>query len=84
MITGFCRQCKKEFHEDLDYYGYCSSFCCAKYACEQRITYCEAKGLSFNEREKNDLEDRIAELECSYDSAYGETSCLNDDLDNAC
>ena len=84
MITGFCRQCKREFHEDLDYYGYCNISCCADFAFEQRITYCEARDLCFNDREEEDLKDKIAELECSYNSAYGEASCLNDDLDNAC
>jgi predicted nucleic acid-binding Zn-ribbon protein len=84
MITGFCRQCKREFHEDLDYYGYCNISCCADFAFDQRITYFEAKHLGTIDKEKEDLEDRVAELECSYDSAYGEASCLNDDLDNAC
>jgi chromosome segregation ATPase len=83
MITGFCRQCKREFHEDLDYYGYCNISCCADFAFDQRITYYEAKNLGFDTREEEDLKDRVAELECSYDDAYGEASCLNDDLDTA-
>lgn len=83
MITGFCRQCRREFHEDLDYYGYCNSWCCADFAHEQRITYGEAKGLGFDTREEEDLKDRVAELECSYDDAYSEASYLNDDIDEA-
>jgi predicted nuclease with TOPRIM domain len=82
MITGFCRQCKREFHEDLDYYGYCNISCCADFAFEQRITYCEAKGLGFDTREEEDLKDRVAELECSYNDVYGDVSWLNDTIDS--
>jgi chromosome segregation ATPase len=81
MITGFCRQCKREFHEDLDYYGYCNISCCADFAFDQRITYDEAKHLGFDTREEEDLKDRIAELECSYNDVYGDVSWLNDSID---
>lgn len=83
MRTGFCRQCKREFHEDLDYYGYCNISCCSDFAFEQRITYYEAKNLGLDTIEEEDLKDRVAELECSYDDIYDEASCLNDDIDEA-
>jgi chromosome segregation ATPase len=83
MRTGFCRYCKIELYNDHDYFGYCSIGCCVEFAHEQNITIDEAKDLGFPEKERNDLEDRIAQIECDYDNVSNECGELYRDLDKA-
>lgn len=83
MRTGFCRYCRRDIHNDNHYFGYCGISCCQEFASEQNISFPEAKDIDFGEVERGDLEDRIAELECSHDDAYSDASYLRDDLDEA-
>ena len=83
MRTGFCRYCEQELYNNNHYLGYCNISCCLEFANKHQIDFMEAKDLGFTEQERSDLEDRIAELECSYSSASSEAGNLYDDLDKA-
>ena len=83
MRTGFCRHCRREFHSDIDYFGYCGIGCIADFAHEQKITYYEAKHLNSHEDERNELEDRIASLEYEYEDTCSECSSLYESIEES-
>ena len=83
MRTGYCRYCKRDIYNDLDYYGYCSIGCCGDFAAEQKISMVEAKSINSCEDKISQMEDEILQLQCDYDNVSNEASNSYDDMDKA-
>lgn len=87
MITGFCRNCNREIHNDIQYYGYCSISCCTQLAKDFNISFKMAKDIDYRSIDRENLEYKISDLECDYDNikyelneVYGELADAEDEV----
>ena len=73
-----CRNCNKITFNN--YYGFCSSACCADFAVKNKISHPEEKEAGCHDEDVDRLEEEVRELENDGEYFKSENSCLYDDI----
>ena len=75
-MNYICRNCGRLVFND--YYGFCSSTCCADYANKHKISFYNAQTPYHDEIKE--LEEQISPLECEISNLESDASCAYDDI----